>query len=116
MKIWVDAQLSPAIAAWLNRTFEDITAASLHSLDLRDAIDYDIFTKARLENAIIMSKDDDFIQLIEKYGSPPKLLWITCGNTSNARLKEVLSLTLKKALTLLEKGENIVEISDKTSY
>lgn len=87
-----------------------------YSLGLRDAIDYDIFTTAKQENAIIMSKDDDFIQLIEKYGSPPKLLWITCGNTSNARLKEVLSLTLKKALTLLENGENIVEISDKKAY
>jgi len=26
MKLWIDAQLSPAIAAWINRTFDDIEA------------------------------------------------------------------------------------------
>jgi len=26
MKLWIDAQLSPANAAWINRTFDDIEA------------------------------------------------------------------------------------------
>ena len=43
MKIWVDAQLSPAIAAWINRIFDDIEAESVRSLGLRDATDPDIF-------------------------------------------------------------------------
>ena len=60
-----------------------------------------------------MSKDDDFIQLIEQRGTPPKLIWITCGNTSNARMGDVLSTALLKTIELLESGENIVEISDK---
>lgn len=60
-----------------------------------------------------MSKDDDFIQLIEQRDTPPKLIWITCGNTSNARMRDILSKTLPKAKELLEIGENVVEISDK---
>lgn len=32
MKLWIDAQLSPAIAAWINRTFEDIDAESVRAL------------------------------------------------------------------------------------
>lgn len=94
MKIWVDAQLSPAIAAWINRTFDDIEAESVRSLGLRDATDPEIFEAAKKVNAVVMSKDDDFIQLIEQRGTPPKLIWITCGNTSNARMRKILSTTI----------------------
>lgn len=113
MKIWVDAQLSPAIAAWINRTFKDIEAESVRALGLRDATDIEIFDEAKKADVVVMSKDDDFIQLIEQMGTPPKLIWVTCGNTSNARMREILSTTLLKAKQLLESGENVVEISDK---
>lgn len=113
MKLWIDAQLSPAIAAWINRTFDDIEAKSVCSLGLRDATDHKIFEEANKADVVLMSKDDDFIQLIEQKGTPPKLIWITCGNTSNARMREILSTTLLKAKELLESGESLVEISDK---
>jgi len=113
MRIWIDAQLSPAIAAWINRTFKDIKAESIRAVGLRDALDREIFDKARQEDVIIMSKDNDFIKLIDQFGPPPKLIWITCGNTSNAKMREILSKTLNKAKELFEKGENIIEISDK---
>lgn len=112
MKIWIDAQLSPAIAAWINRTFDDIEAESARALDLRDATDPEIFVEAKKADAVVMSKDDDFIQLIKQKGTPPKLIWVTCGNTSNARMREILFTALPKAKELLE---SIVEISDKES-
>src|SRR6056297_2661387 len=113
MKLWIDAQLSPAIAAWINRTFDDVEAESVRALGLRDATDPEIFEEAKKLDAVVMSKDDYFIQLIEQRGTPPKLIWITCGNTSNARMRVILSKTLPKAKELLESGENVVEISDK---
>lgn len=113
MKIWVDAQLSPAIAAWINRTFDNVEEESVRALGLRDATDPEIFEEAKKTDAVVMSKADDFIQLIEQRGTPPKLIWITCGNTSNARMREILSTTLLKVKELLESGENVVEISDK---
>jgi hypothetical protein len=36
---------------------------------------------------------------------------VRCGNTSNARLKEILGGTLSKALQLLDSGERLVEIN-----
>ena len=113
MKLWIDAQLSPSIAAWINRRFDNIEAESVRALGLRDATDPEIFEEARKVDAVVVSKDDDFIQLIEQRGTPPKFIWITCGNTSNARMREILSSTLIKAKELLESGENVVEISDK---
>ena len=38
MKIWIDAQLPPTLANWLNRNF-DVEAISLKELGLRDAKD-----------------------------------------------------------------------------
>ena len=113
MKIWIDAQLSPAIAAWINRTFEAIEAKSVKAVGLRDALDHEIYEQARQNEVVSMSKDNDFIKLLEQYGPPPRLIWITCGNTSNARMRKILSETLLKAKELLEGGEVIVEISDK---
>jgi predicted nuclease of predicted toxin-antitoxin system len=81
---------------------------------MEDANDYDIFRQARKAKAIVMSKDYDFVKLIEIYGTPPKLIWITCGNTSNKRLCEILNGSLQQAVDLLNDQENIVEISDKS--
>lgn len=91
MKIWIDAQLSPAIAAWINRTFKDIQAESVRALGLRDATDTEIFEAAKITGAVVMSKDNDFIQLIEQRGEPPKHIWLTCGNTSNYRMRDIYS-------------------------
>lgn len=59
-----------------------------------------------------MSKDEDFRLLAERLGPPPQILWITCGNTSNARLREILTKSLPAAIDLLRRGEPLVEISD----
>jgi len=110
MKIWVDAQMSPAIAAWVIGNFP-VRAVAVRDLGLRDAGDEEIFQAARRENAIVMTKDNDFVLLLDRLGPPPQVIWVTCGNTSNARLKEILTNTLPKALALLESGEKLVEIS-----
>ena len=58
-----------------------------------------------------MTKDSDFVLLLERFGPPPQVIWLTCGNTSNARLKAILIDTLPGAIELLKSGEELVEIS-----
>ncbi len=58
-----------------------------------------------------MTKDSDFADLVDRLGKPPQIIWLTCGNTSNARLREILSVVLPEALELLCSGETLVEIS-----
>ena len=108
MKIWIDAQLSPVISFWINSAFE-IEAYAVNTLGLRDAEDQHIFREARLANAVVLTKDRDFVDLLDRFGPPPKVIWLTCGNTSNTRLKEILSIHLREALELL-KHEDLVEI------
>ena len=110
MIIWIDAQLSPSIALWIESNFE-VKAFALRDLGLRDSEDEEIFREAQKANAVVLTKDSDFISLLDKFGSPPKIIWLTCGNTSNSNLKIILSKTLQDAIDLLKSGEEIVEIS-----
>ena len=110
MTIWIDAQLSPAIAKWLAENFP-IQAVALRELGLRDATDRQIFEAAQQAGAVVMTKDSDFVELVERYGPPPQVLWLMCGNTSNARLKQILNTTLPQALVLLQAGEALIEIN-----
>ena len=116
MIIWIDAQLSPAIAIWLSNTFS-VEAFAVRDLQLREAKDAEIFNAARSSNAVVMTKDSDFLLLLDRLGAPPQVVWVTCGNTSNARLKEILTAVFPKAIELLDAGEALVEITltDSTS-
>ena len=111
MNIWLDEQLSPALARWVTRQF-DLTAQPVRELGLKSASDPEIFFAARQADAVVVTKDQDFVRLLERHGPPPKVIWVTCGNTSNVRLQEVLSSALPKALALFAKGESLVEIRD----
>jgi len=113
MKIWLDAHISPSIAAWL-RAEHSIDAAAVRDLGLRDAEDVEIFDAARSADACVMTKDQDFVELVHRLGAPPQVLWLTCGNTSTERLKKILASALPDALALLRHGEALVEITDQT--
>lgn len=109
MILWVDAQLSPALSPWLSKTF-DLSCEALRHLGLRNANDREIFLAARKAGATVMTKDSDFVRLLEELGPPKKIIWVVCGNTSNANLKQVLTRNLSRALAFLEAGEPLVEI------
>ncbi len=110
MIVWVDAQFTPAIAPWLAATF-GVDAFPLRELGLRDATDREIYSAARDAGAIIMTKDSDFALLQAHLGPPPKIIWLRIGNTSNAKLKEVLLGSFPRARALLEGSESLVEIT-----
>jgi predicted nuclease of predicted toxin-antitoxin system len=111
MKIWIDAQLPPTLATWVTNTFS-IQAFSLRDIGLRDAKDIEIFESAKISNVIIMTKDSDFVDLVCRLGTPPQIIWLTCGNVTNRNLRQLLTITLLDALEQLRAGEMIVEISN----
>ncbi|HET6574836.1 MAG TPA: DUF5615 family PIN-like protein [Fimbriiglobus sp.] len=114
MTIWLDAHLPPLAAAWITATF-GIEAHAVRDLGLRDAKDPPIFQAARAADAVVMPKDSDFVEMVRRLGPPPKVLWVTCGNTSNARLREVLTHDLLAAVARLDSGESLVEIGASPS-
>ncbi len=112
MIVWIDAQLSPYLAQWISSEF-DVEALPVRDFGLRDTKDREIFLAAREAGAVVLTKDSDFVFLLEQLGSPPQILWLTIGNTSNAHLKEVLSRSFASAKELLLRGEALVEITEQ---
>jgi len=109
VKFWVDAQLPPQLAAWLAAEFQ-VEANSLRDLGLRDAADLEIFQQAGQPGIVLISKDSDFVDMVSRFGPPPQLLWVTCGNVTNRRLQAVFGSAGRAAMNLLEEGQAIVEI------
>jgi predicted nuclease of predicted toxin-antitoxin system len=107
--VWIDAQFSPALAPWLADRF-GIEAHHLKELNLVQASDPEIFSAARIADAVLVTKDRDFIDLANRHGAPPRLIWVTCGNTSNREMRRVLDQTFATACELLASGEAMVEI------
>jgi len=108
--IWVDAHLSPALAKWITAEFGK-DAQCVRNVGLRQAKDKDIFASARQANAIVLTKDADFAEMVDRLGPPPHVIWLTCGNTSSTALHLLLKKTLPRALELIRKGDALVEIS-----
>jgi predicted nuclease of predicted toxin-antitoxin system len=110
MILWLDAPLSPALAPWIQSTF-NVETHALRDLGLRDATDEAIFQAARAAGATVMTKASDFVTLHHHKGAPPQIIWLTCGNTSNRFLQTLLTAAFPQALILLESGEGLVEIN-----
>ncbi len=111
MIFWIDAQLTPLLARWLQDEF-GVVAYAVRDLGLRDAKDKQIFEAARDAGAVVITKDSDFVELVMRFGTPPQVLWLTCGNTSNKRLRQIFQTKFAEALELLKQSEPVVEISD----
>ena len=111
MIIWVDEQLSHALAPWLAGQF-GVEAYSVDDLGFAQSEDLNIFHAARAAGAVIMTKDSDFADLVYRLGTPPQILLIAVGNSRNARLREILRETFSGAMELLRSGEPLVQISD----
>jgi predicted nuclease of predicted toxin-antitoxin system len=108
--VWVDAQLPPALARWL-RDLGESGAVHVEDLDLLRAEDPEIFEKARQVEAVVITKDNDFVQILERRGPPPQVVWVTCGNRSNPALKDLIVRSWPRAKELLAAGEALVEIN-----
>lgn len=110
--IWLDAHLSPRIAVWIERE-RGHSCQPLSDLGLREAEDHEIFDRAREENVVFMTKDSDFPDLVDRLGTPPTVIWLRCGNTTEDNLKLLLQDHLDSALELIEGGEAVVEIHQR---
>lgn len=105
----LDVHLSPFITQWIEDNF-DVKCTSFHHLKWQTLDDKEAFIKAKQMNAVVLTKDEDFVELLKNLKAPPKVIWLTSGNTSNKRLKEILLSKLNEALSLLESND-LVEIS-----
>lgn len=107
---WIDAQLPPALAEWIKAAGG--RAAHVDELGMLRAPDPEIFTAARAANAVVVTKDEDFVLLLESEGPPPQVVWITVGNVRNAALHALFARSWPTVEALVIAGESLVEVGD----
>jgi predicted nuclease of predicted toxin-antitoxin system len=104
----IDAQLPPALARWISEKGHGAT--HVFDLGLHASADSVVWDEARRTNAVIISKDEDFVDrwLMKPEGVP--LIWVRRGNCSNQALFAWLQPLWPDIVGRLEKGEQFIEI------
>ena len=87
----------------LKPVFGECAHADLIGLDV-PADDMDIWNYALDNGYIIITKDNDFADLLELNGSPPKVVLIKTGNNSSQALMDLLK-NVKPMIEDLEKND-----------
>ena len=88
MNILLDQNISFRVVPLLSTTFEIIK--QVMELKLTDASDLEIWNYARTHNYTIITFDNDFIDLANLKGAPPKIIWLRFGNSSNLKIANKL--------------------------
>src|SRR5437660_1325356 len=110
MKFFIDNNLSFRLVAALHPYF----AGTVH---IREALtvfaaDIEIWEHAVKTGFIILTKDNDFDELSQLYGCPPKVVHLICGNKSTS---DILKLIIENKENLLafasDKEDCLLKIS-----
>lgn len=112
IELWLDMQLSPMLAKWIESNL-GIRAISSYDLFINNEKDEVIFLKAKEKsNVLLLSKDHDFLDIMNRLQPPPKLIWLTMGPCANSEMKIILEKTLVPAINeLLQTSTTIIEIT-----
>lgn len=68
--------------------FPDASHVQFHKLTEVD--DGEIWEFAKIQGFCIVTQDADFAERSRLYGSPPKVIWLRCGNTPTSNVEEIL--------------------------
>lgn len=110
-EIWIDTNISPIIAKWMAEQ-TGLVVKSSYSLSLHYLSDKEIYEKARTQGRIILiSKDADFPELINRLGAPPKLVNIRIGNMGSRQLWDRIQAGVVEGVKILMTSDvAVVEI------
>jgi len=103
MKLLLDANISWKLIKILTPVFGECAHVDLIGLSI-PANDKDIWDYALNNKYIIITKDNDFLDLLEIKGYPPKVVLIKTGNNNSKTLAELL-IDAKLKIEDLENNE-----------
>ena len=102
MKILLDANISWKLVNKLQPIFGECAHVDLIGLNV-PAEDIDIWNYAENNGYIIITKDNDFVDLLELNDYPPKVVLLRTGNNRSQSLFELLT-KIKPMIEDLEKN------------
>ncbi|MBW4640461.1 MAG: DUF5615 family PIN-like protein [Gloeocapsa sp. UFS-A4-WI-NPMV-4B04] len=80
MKLLFDQNLSRKLVNRLANIFPD--ASHVYFQGFSEASDRKIWEFAKVQGFCIVTQDADFAEKSRLYGSPPKVIWLRCGNAT----------------------------------
>ena len=89
-------------------SLSDLFAESQHLklIGIAAADDQTVWNYAKENGYTIISKDSDFHQMSFLYGSPPKVIWLRCGNCSVVELETIIRTQFDKISNFLKLTES----------
>ncbi|MBB1125591.1 DUF5615 family PIN-like protein [Thiospirillum jenense] len=109
MRFLVDAQLPPALARWLSERGHE--AAHVLDLGLLTASDQTIWMHACKTDAVLITKDQDFVTFLSINLNGTAVVWVRTGNTTRRELLTWFDKVLPSIEQALAAGETLIEIS-----
>ena len=94
MKLLFDQNLSPKLADFFAKNF--VGSKHLQDLSLDLTNDSVVWEFAKTEEFTIVTKDNDFNNLVAFWGFPPKVIWIRRGNCSTNDIRKLLNSNSEK--------------------
>lgn len=108
MRFLVDAQLPPALVRLLrehNHEAEHVT-----DIGPADAPDRDIWRYALAHGAVIVTKDEDFADMVATGGEAPAVVWVRVGNTRRAALLTWFEPLIVQIVEMVDSGDRLIEL------
>ncbi|MEO1300586.1 MAG: DUF5615 family PIN-like protein [Cyanobacteria bacterium J06636_16] len=68
--------------------FPESSHVQLH--DLAEKTDTEIWKFAKANDFCIVTQDADFAERSRLYGSPPKVVWLRCGNAPTSQVERLI--------------------------
>lgn len=107
MNFLLDQNLPVTLCGWLEA--RGYHAEHIRYIGLRDAKDWDICSEAKRRQAVLVTKDRDYIELVERE-QVLQLLLIRTGNKSTNDLIKILERCWPDVEARLGRGQGLIEI------
>ncbi|MBI1337520.1 MAG: hypothetical protein GC164_11215 [Phycisphaera sp.] len=108
MKFLIDNQLPSVLARHLKQQGHE--AFHVFDFGLAQASDTDIWRRCRDERYVLVSKDEDFLNLSLRDAEGPQVIWVRLTNCRNSALIAAFDQAIPKLIQALENGQRIVEL------
>ena len=108
MRFLIDEQLLAALVGWLQA--EGLEAVHVSMRFGYGASDTVVAGEAERLQAVLVTKDADFVHKSAAGSLGRPVVWVRCGNVSNKALWETLRPALPKILLELERGARVVQV------
>ena len=112
MKILLDANISYKLINKLAPVFGECTHVDFIGLNA-PAEDIDIWNYALDNGFAIITKDADFVDLMDVKGFPPKVVLLKTGNNSSKALAELLINVKQNIIELENSNLGLLEVINK---